>query len=183
LQVLLQRWRQIPDKQKGEENPFLPPPIDLDKIPLVDKDRLIADTQCDFNFSDLQSWLKEVFLDQSDEIGLWESNLPLYLFPQIHHFPEFALKFQAHYILEQRVVISSSGDTLFFITPEDIDQMMQIPRADSASPFNLEILTKLYQKMTFPQRAQIFELFLPTSAQFPSTNPPYPSSMFSTKGN
>jgi hypothetical protein len=37
--------------------------------------------------------------------------------------------------------------------------------------------------MTFPQRAQTFELFLPPSAQFPSTNPPYPSSMFSTKGN
>jgi hypothetical protein len=37
--------------------------------------------------------------------------------------------------------------------------------------------------MTFPQRAQIFNLFLPPYAQFPSTNPPYPSSMFSTKGN
>jgi hypothetical protein len=37
--------------------------------------------------------------------------------------------------------------------------------------------------MTFPQRAQIFELFLPPSAQFPSTNPLYLSSMFSTKGN
>jgi hypothetical protein len=172
-----------PRQAEGEENPFLPPPVDLDKIPLVDKDRLIADTKCDFDFSDLQSWLREVFLDQSDEIGLWESNLPLYLFPQIHHFPEFALKCQAHYIPEQRAVISSSGDTLFLITPEDIDQMMQIPRAESASPFNLEILTELYQKMTFPQRAQIFELFLPTSAQFPSTNPPYPSSMFSTKGN
>jgi hypothetical protein len=61
--------------------------------------------------------------------------------------------------------------------------MMQISRADSASPFNLEILTELYQKMTFPQRAQIFELFLPQSAQLPATNPPYPSSMFSTKGN
>jgi hypothetical protein len=67
--------------------------------------------------------------------------------------------------------------------PETIDQMMQIPRADFASPFNLEIITELYQKMTFPQRAQIFELFLPPSTQFPSTNPPYLSSMFSTKGN
>jgi hypothetical protein len=37
--------------------------------------------------------------------------------------------------------------------------------------------------MTFPQRAQIFEHFLPQSAQLPTTNPPYPSSMFSTKGN
>jgi hypothetical protein len=60
---------------------------------------------------------------------------------------------------------------------------MQIPYVNSVSPFNLEILTKLYQKMNFPQRDQIFELFLPTSTQFPSTNPPYPSSMFSTKGN
>jgi hypothetical protein len=102
---------------EGEENPFLPPPVDLDKIPLVDKDRLITDTKCDFDFSDLQSWLREVFLDQSDEIGLWESNLPLYLFPQIHHFPEFALKCQAHYIPEQRAVISSSGEILFLITP------------------------------------------------------------------
>ena len=46
-----------------EENPFVPPPVDLDKVPLVDKDRLIADTICSFDFSDLQAWLREVFLD------------------------------------------------------------------------------------------------------------------------
>jgi hypothetical protein len=132
-----------------EENPFVLPPVDLDKIPLVDKDRLIVDTICSFDFSDLQSWLREVYLDQSDEIGLWESNLPLYLFPQIHHFPEFALKCQAHYVPEKKVIVSSSGDALFFITLEHIDQMMQITRPESASPFNLEILTELYQKMTF----------------------------------
>jgi hypothetical protein len=48
---------------EGEENHFLPPPVDMDKIPLVDKDRLIVDTIYDFDFSDLQSWLREVFLD------------------------------------------------------------------------------------------------------------------------
>jgi len=168
---------------KEEENLFLLPPVDLDRIPLVNKDRLIADTKCDFDFANLHSWLKEVFLDQSDEIGLWESNLPLYLFPQIHPFPYFTLKCQAHYIPEKRSIVSSSGEILFLITPDSIDQMTQIPRAKSTSPFNLEILTELYQKMTFPQRDEIFELFLPPSAQFPSTNPPYPSSMFSTKGN
>jgi hypothetical protein len=35
---------------EGEENPFLLLPFDLDKIPLVDKDRLIIDTKCDFDF-------------------------------------------------------------------------------------------------------------------------------------
>jgi hypothetical protein len=62
---------------EGEKNPFLLPPLDLDKIPLVEKYRLIVDTKCNFDFSDLQSWLRKVFLDQSDEIGLWESNFPL----------------------------------------------------------------------------------------------------------
>jgi hypothetical protein len=48
---------------EGEENLFLLPHVDLDKIPLADKDRLITDAKCDFDFADLQSWLKEVFLD------------------------------------------------------------------------------------------------------------------------
>ena len=69
------------NQTEEEENPFVPPPVDLDKIPLVNKDRLIANIICSFDFSDLQSWLREVFLDQSDEIGLWESNFPLYLLP------------------------------------------------------------------------------------------------------
>jgi hypothetical protein len=40
-------------QSEEEENPFLPPPVDLDKIPLVDKDHLIADTICSFDFYDL----------------------------------------------------------------------------------------------------------------------------------
>jgi hypothetical protein len=166
-----------------EENPFVPPPVDLDKVPLVDKDRLIADTICSFDFSDLQAWLREVFLDQSDEVGLWESNIPLYMFPQVHHFPEFALKCRAHYVPEQKAIVSSLGNVLFFITPEDIDQMLQVTRLDSVTPFNLEVLIELYQKMTFPQRAHIFELFSPPSSPIPTTSPPYPSSIFSIKGN
>jgi hypothetical protein len=61
--------------------------------------------------------------------------------------------------------------------------MMQIPRTDSVTPFSIEILTKLYQNLLFPQRAQIFEIFLPEDAQLPKKNPPYPSSIFSVKGN
>ena len=36
----------------------------------------------------------------------------------------------------------------------------------------------LYQKLTFPQRAQIFEIFLPEDVELPKKNPPYPASMF-----
>jgi hypothetical protein len=85
-------------RAEAEENPFFPPPVDLNRIPLADKDYLILERRCEFEFTELQSWFKDTFIDQSDEIGLWESNIPLYLFPQVHHFPEFALKFQAHYL-------------------------------------------------------------------------------------
>jgi hypothetical protein len=61
--------------------------------------------------------------------------------------------------------------------------MMQIPRVESTSPFNIEVITELYQKLSFPLRAHIFELFLPQAAQLPKTNPPYPSSLFLVKGN
>jgi hypothetical protein len=50
-------------KEEAKENPFLPPPIDLDRIHLVDKDHLIADTRCEFDFVDLQLWLKNILLD------------------------------------------------------------------------------------------------------------------------
>jgi hypothetical protein len=49
--VMAQKSKQA----EGEENPFLPPPVDLDRIPLADKDHLIADKKCDFDFADLQS--------------------------------------------------------------------------------------------------------------------------------
>ena len=134
------------------ENSILPPPVDLDHMPLADKDYKITESRCEFDLFELHTWLKDIFLDQSDEIRLWESNLPLYMFPQTYNFLEFALKCQACYSPDQRAIVSSSSETLFTITPESIDQMLQIPRNDSTIPFSIESLNNMYQKLTFPQR-------------------------------
>jgi hypothetical protein len=53
-----------------KENRFLPPLVNLDHIPLADKDYLIVDPKCEFEFFELHFWLKDIFLDQSDEIRL-----------------------------------------------------------------------------------------------------------------
>jgi hypothetical protein len=108
-----------------------------------------------------------------------KSNFPLYLFPQIHHFREFSLKCQAHYLTDQRDIVSSSEKILFSITPEDIEQMMQISRDKSHSLLTIEVLMEIHQNLSFPQREQVFELFLPQDAQLPKKNPPYHSSIFS----
>jgi hypothetical protein len=61
--------------------------------------------------------------------------------------------------------------------------MLEIQRSDPAIPFSIEALNDLYQKLSFPQRAQIFEIFLPEDAQLPKKNPPCPSSIFSVRAN
>jgi hypothetical protein len=61
--------------------------------------------------------------------------------------------------------------------------MLHIPIIDSYIPFSIKALDYLYKKISFPQRAQIFEIFLPEDVEFPKKKPPYPSSIFSVKEN
>jgi hypothetical protein len=53
LQVFFTAMVPKSKKAEAEENTFLPPPVDLDKIPLVEKDHLISDTRCEVYFTDL----------------------------------------------------------------------------------------------------------------------------------
>ena len=100
------------------------------------------------------------------------------MFPHTFPFPEFVLRCQANNLPGHRAIASPIGEILFTITYETIDQMLQVPKNDSTTPFSIEALNELYQKLTFSQRAQIFEIFLLEDAQFPKKNPPYPSSIF-----
>jgi hypothetical protein len=94
------------------------------------------------------------------------------MFPQTYPFPEFILKCQANYLPNKRAIASLTGEIIFTVTPETIDQMLQIPQSDSTTPFSVKALNELYQKLTFPQRAPIFEIFLHEDAQLPKKNPP-----------
>jgi len=102
-------------------NPILFPSMDLDHIPLADKDYKIAKTQCEFNLFELHWWFRDTYLDQSNEIGLWQSRLPLFIFPQSYYFPDFLLKFQASYLSSKKAIISLNGEILFTITLNNIN--------------------------------------------------------------
>lgn len=56
--------------------------------------------------------------------------------------------------------------------------MLQVKPAAPLHPFFVDSLMELYKKLTFPQRAKNFEIFLSENAELPRTNPPYPPSMF-----
>lgn len=171
----------MPPKFKRQEEPVSPlihPSIDFHNIPLVDRDYKIHETLCEFELFEIYCWLEEKFLDKYNDIGIWESSFPNYIFPCIHSAPEFVRKCHDCYVPNQRVVISPTGEILFTIIAQSIDQMMQAPIKENATPFSHEVLTELYQKLDFEKRAKTLELFLTEDAPLPKKNPPYPSSIF-----
>jgi len=63
----------MPPKTKTQDNlvnPLIHPSLDLDHIPLADKDYRISETQCNSDFLELYFWLEDKHADKPDEIGL-----------------------------------------------------------------------------------------------------------------
>lgn len=119
-----------------------------------------------------------MFVEKNDKIGLWESNLNHYIFPQTFHSPEFARKCKACYIPNQRAIIAPSGEIIFTITIKTIELMMQGSYVENNTPFSIESLIELYQKLYFAKIARFFDLFLHENTQLPRKNPPYPYYIF-----
>lgn len=109
----------MPPKKKGHEEPVHPGlhlPVDLDHILLVDNDYKIHETLCEFELFEMHYWLEDKFIDNSDDIRLWESNFPHYIFPHTHNAP--------------------TGDILCNIASQSIKKMMQAPIIENATPFS-----------------------------------------------
>lgn len=60
------------------------PPVDLDHIPLGDRDFKIHETLSKFDLFDIYCRWEDKFVDEVDEIGLWDSNFLFYIFPKTH---------------------------------------------------------------------------------------------------
>jgi len=66
--------------------------------------------------------MEDQLIDQIDEIGLWDSQLPHYIFPQIHRAPEFVRKCHESYDPNQRAIISPIGEILCSINSDSIEK-------------------------------------------------------------
>ena len=62
-------------------NPLQPPVVDVEHTPLVRKYFKISDIVIDFNLLDIHYWSQDKFIDQDNDIYLWESNFLKYIFP------------------------------------------------------------------------------------------------------
>lgn len=113
-------------------------------------------------------WIRHVRITQLDED---EINL-------CHLFLDLIIWCQSKYNPLQRTIVAQNGDILITFSTKTINKMLLIPDSDSLSYFSTTALIDLYHKLTFPQRAQIFEIILPEDAKVPKKNPPYQTSMF-----
>ena len=131
-----------PNKKEREVfNPMFHPPLDLDHIPLVDKDFKIHETLLECDLFDMYSQWEDKFVDEVDEMGLWDTNLPFYIFPKTHNCPKLIKKCHSCYNPQKWAMMAPTGHILFTIDAKSIMKMMQAPVIEGTTPFSHEFLT------------------------------------------
>ena len=114
-------------------------------------------------------------------ISLWETQLPLYIFPKTHSCPKFIRKCLSCYDINQRTIVTPTGEILFSINAQSIQQMMQAPTPEWAVPFSYEALKECYQKLDPASRAKSLKLSMAPDTPMPTKNPPHLLSAFSIR--
>ena len=59
-------------------------------------------------------------MEEMDDIGLWDTNLPYYIFPKTQSCLELIRKCHSCYNPQQRAVIAPTGHNLFTIDAQSI---------------------------------------------------------------
>ena len=123
--------------------PLNAPHRDLDYLPLVDRDFQIKDLVLSENPLRIFCYCRDNYLKGFDIFGLWESNIPMYLLPSVHIFPEIIHYYHENYDPNQRAVLSPSQTVLFPITAQSINEMLQFQPGQALTPLSMgELLEK-----------------------------------------
>lgn len=85
--------------------PITTPHRDLDYLPLADKYFQIKDLEPDKDPLKVFCQFRDNYMNGSDTIGLWESNLPMYILPSVHIFLNIIHQCQANYNPNLRAII------------------------------------------------------------------------------
>ena len=121
-------------------SPLNAPHLDLEWLPLVDRDFQIKDMM------GLNSHLKTVYQFKSnhrnntDILGIWQSSMPIYFLPSVNVLPEFIHLFHENYDPTQREILSPDGSVLFYITPQSINEMMNFDPPQPLAPLTMKLL-------------------------------------------
>lgn len=155
------------------------PHLDLNHIPLADKNFQIKDTSLLESPLKFYCQYRDQYLKHADKIGLWESNFPKYQFVEVHIFPEIFHYCHASYILSHRVVMSPNQTILFTITTKPINEMIQLQLGKNLTPISIGDLFHRFPNLTTAKLAEIIQTFIKEEKYILKDPPPYLSTMFS----
>jgi len=162
--------------------PITTPHLDLDHLPLADRDFQIKDKSTQNLLLKIHCSSRDKYLNHTDDISLWESNFPEYQFPEVHVFPEIVHQCHACYIPSLRAIMSPDQKILFTITDDSINEMLQIQLGHNLIPLSIGDLLDQYSKLSLSKLAQIFQTFIVEERYIPEDPPPYVSAMFFERG-
>lgn len=141
------------------------PPIttrhrDLNYLPLVDKNFQIKDLETDNNSLKVFCQCQDNYMNGSDTIGLWESNIPRYIVPSVHIFHDIIHQYQAIYNPTLRAIMSPSQTILFTITADSINEMLQFQPGQNLTPIFLGELLENSTKMSSSELNRLCHTFI-----------------------
>lgn len=130
--------------------------LDLDHLPLADRDFQIRDTTAIELLLKIHCLSKDRYLNHRHDIGLSESNSPRYQFCQVHIFPEISHMCYACYVPNRRAIMSHDQKVLFTIIAESINEMLQFQSGPNLTPLPIGDLLDQYPKLSPSRLPQSF---------------------------
>ena len=104
--------------------PLNAPHKELEWMPLANRDFQIKDMMGEKPHLQAFCEVRNSYRSNTDVLGIWESNMPIYYLPSVSVLPDFIHLCCANYEPTQRAVVAPSGTVLFYITFQSINEML-----------------------------------------------------------
>jgi len=86
--------------------------------------------------------------------------MPIYYLPSVNVFPDLIHQCCANYDPSQRAVMSPSGNVLFYITPQSINEMLQFKPTQPLVPLSMKQLLDQASKLSSAEISRIAKMFM-----------------------
>lgn len=141
--------------------PLNAPHNSFEWLPLAERDYQMMETVELCNKYHIETFceIRKRHRSSADVLGIWESNMPIYYLPQVNVFPYFIHQCCENYDPNQRAVLAPSGTVLFHITPQAINQMLNIEPIKPLAPLSMKLFLDQGAKLPNLEITRIAHLF------------------------
>ena len=161
--------------------PLNAPHMDLEWLPLADRDFQIKDMMGLTSHLKAVCQFKHNHRNNTDVLGIWQSNMPLYYLQEVNVIHDFIHLCHAHYEPTLRAILSPDGSVLFYITPQSINEMLNFEPPQPLVPLTMKLLLDQGTRLSKAEISRVSQLFMDPQCQYDHP-PPYHQASFNETG-